>query len=154
MNRQNFITFTLIISGLALNPAMAENVEWNRGDMESSPTQTQQQNRTSVVSGISTVLYNKGLEEDVAEELASAMVEEEDEMYLSLLLRTLDAKHIVSHDEALAYLGHVALHRQTLDLKKYDDLVGMVSKIQKKALDKNTLIQLSYLAKINKQLFV
>ena len=149
MNKQNFITLTLIISGLAFNPAVAESVECNRVDMraeiDSAPTT---QNRTSVVSGISTVLYNKGLDEDVAEELAENLVEGEDEMYFSLLLQTLDAKNIVSHDDMLAYLGNAALHRQTIDLKTYDNLVGMVSKIQKKALDANTLKQLGYIAKL------
>ncbi len=149
MNKQNFITLTLIISGLAFNPAVAEV----RADMESAPTQTQKQNRTSVVSGISTVLYNKGLDEDVAEELADNLVEGEDEMYLSLLLQTLDAQNIVSREDVLGYLGHVALHRKKIDLKKYDDLVGMVAQIQKKALDKQTLEALGYIAKVNKQLF-
>ncbi len=148
MNKQNFITLTLIISGLTLNPAMADNIECNRAGMKSASTQTQQHNRTSVVSGISTVLYNKGLDEDVAEELAENLVEGENEMYLSLLLQTLDAKNIVSHDDMLAYLGNAALHRQTVDLKTYDNLVGMVSKIQKKALDANTLKQLGYIAKL------
>jgi len=144
MNKQNFITLTLIISGLAFNPAVAEV----RADIESAPTQTQTQNRTSVVSGISTVLFNKGLDEDVAEELVENLVEGENEMYLSLLLQTLDAKNIVSHDDMLAYLGNAALHRKNIDLKKYDNLVGMVSKIQKKALDANILKQLGYIAKL------
>jgi len=54
----------------------------------------------------------------------------------------------------LEYLSMAALHRQSMDFKKYDDLVGMVSKIKKSALDENTLKQLSYLAKVTKQLFV
>jgi len=149
MNKQNFITLTLIISGLAFNPAVAEEVNFNRADMraeiDSAPTT---QNRTSVVSGISTVLYNKGLDEDVAEALAENLVEGEDEMYLSLLLQTLDTGNIVSYEEALSYLANAALHRQSVDLKTYDNLVGMVSKIQKKALDVNTLKQLEYIAKL------
>ena len=149
MNKQNLLTLTLILSGLVLTPAFAEV----RVEMESVLTQTQKINH-SVSSGISTVLYNRGLEEDAAEELASAMVEEEDEMFLSLLLQTLDAKNIVSHDEVLEYLSRAALHRQKIDLKKYDNLVGMVAKIKQKALDKNTLEKLSYLSKINTQLFV
>ena len=149
MNKQNFITLTLIISGLAFNPAVADNVECNRAGMKSAPTQAQQHNRTSVVSGISTVLYNKGLDENVAEELAENLVEGEDEMYLSLLFQTLDAQKIVSHEDMLAYLGNAALHRQKIDLKKYDDLVGMVAQIQKRALDKQTLATLGAIAKVN-----
>ena len=49
----------------------------------------------------------------------------------------------------LAYLGNAALHREKIDLKKYDDLVGMVAQIQKRALDKQTLATLGAIAKVN-----
>ena len=146
MNKQNFLTLTLIISGLALNPVMADAVV-------NTVSSTQTINH-SISSGISSVLYNRGLEEEAADELAANLVEEEDEMFLSMLLQTLDAKNIVSHDEVLEYLSTAALHRQTIDFKKYDNLVGMVYKIKKCTLDKNTLKELSYLSKVHKQLFV
>jgi len=146
MNKQNLLTLTLIISGLALNPVMAEVVI-------NTVASTQTINH-SISSSISTVLYNRGLEEETADELASAMVEEEDEMFLAMLVQTLDAKNIASREEVLEYLSTAALHRRSIDFKKYDDLVGMVSKIKKSALDENTLKQLSYLAKVTKQLFV
>ena len=145
MNKQNLLTLTLIISGLAFNPVMADAVI-------NTVVSTQTINH-SIASSISTVLYNRGLEEETADELATAMVDEEDEMFLTMLLQTLDSKNIASREEVLEYLSTAALHKQTIDFKKYDDLVGMVSKIKKRALDDNTLKQLSYLAKVNKQLF-
>jgi len=146
MNKQNLLTLTLIISGLALNPVMADAVV-------NSAASTQTINH-SLSSSISSILYNRGLEEETADELASGVVDEEDEMFLSLLLQTLDSKNIVSRQEVLEYLSTEALHRRSVDFKTYDNLVGMVSKIKKCALDKNTCNQLSYLAKVNKQLFV
>ena len=147
MNKQNLLTLTLIISGLALNPAMAEV-------RAATPKQTQNHNSTSVTSGISSVLYNRGLDEDAAEELAENFVEAEDEMFLVMLLQTLEAHNIVSREAVLEHLSTAALHRQNIDFKKYDYLVGLVSKIKQKPLDAHTLKQLSYLAKMNKQLFV
>jgi hypothetical protein len=146
MNKQNLLTLTLIISGLALNPVMADAVA-------NTVASTQTINH-SVSTSIYTVLYNRGLEEKTANELASTMVDEEDEMFLAMLLQTLDAKNIASREEVLEYLSTAALHKRSIDFKKYDNLVGMVSKIKKRALDENTLKQLSYLAKVNKQLFV
>ena len=146
MNKQNLLTLTLIISGLALNPVMAEATL-------AQVTQTQNINQT-VTSGISTLLYNRGLEEDTAEELAQNFVESEDEMFLAMLVQTLEMQNIARREEVLEYMSRAALQRQILDLKKYDSLVGMVSQIKQKALDKNTLKQLSILAKVNKQLFV
>jgi len=146
MNKQNLLTLTLIISGLALNPVMTEAV------LNTVP-QSQSINH-SVSASISTVLYNRGLDEDVADELASNLVNEEDEMFLAMLVQTLDAKNIASREEVLEYLSTVALHKQNIDFKKYDNLVGMVLKIKQTSLDDNTLKQLGYIAKINKQLFV
>jgi len=146
MNKQNLLTLTLIISGLALNPVMADAVV--------NSTASTQTINYSLSSSISSILYNRGLEEETADELASGVVDEEDEMFLSLLLQTLESKNIVSRQEVLEYLSTEALHRRKVDFKTYDNLVGMVSKIKKCALDKNTRNQLSYLAKVNKQLFV
>jgi len=146
MNKQNLLTLTLIISGLALNPVMAEATL-------AQVTQTQNINQT-VTSGISTLLYNRGLDEEAAEELAQNFVESEDEMFLAMLVQTLEMQNIARREEVLEYMSRAALQRQILDLKKYDSLVGMVSQIKQKALDKNTLKQLSILAKVNKQLFV
>ena len=146
MNKQNFITLTLIISGLALNPVMAD-AEFNR------ISQSQNINH-SITASISSILYNRGIDEDVADELSSNFVNEEDELLLAMMIQALDDKNIVSREEVLEYLSTAALHKQNIDFKKYDDLIGMVSKIKKEALDANTLKQLSHIAKINKQLFV
>lgn len=51
MNKQNFLTLTLIISGLALSPVVAEEVNLNRADMESAPTLKTQQESQSIRSG-------------------------------------------------------------------------------------------------------
>ena len=146
MNKQNLLTLTLIISGLALNPVMADGVV-------NSTISTQNINH-SITSSISSILYNRGLEEEAAVALVQGVVDEEDEMFLSMLLQTLDSKNIVSTQEVLEYLSTEALHRRSVDFKTYDNLVGMVTKIKKSALDENTRNQLTYLAKVNKQLFV
>ena len=146
MNKQNFITFTLIISGLALNPVMAD-AEFNR------ISQSQNINH-SITASISSILYNRGIDEDVADELSSNFVNEEDELLLAMMIQALDDKNIVSREEVLEYLSTAALHKQYIDFKKYDNLIGMVSKIKQQALDTHTLNLLSYIAKINKQLFV
>lgn len=146
MNKQNFITLTLIISGLALNPVMA--------DAELNRVSHSQNINHSVASSISSILYNRGLDEDVADELSSSLVNEEDELFISKMIQTLDEKNIVSREEVLEYLSTAALYKQNIDFKKYDNLIRMVSMIKQQALDTNTLKQLSYIAKINKQLFV
>ena len=146
MNRQNFITLTLIISGLALNPVMANAV---------LTTVSHSQNiNHSVSSSISSLLYSRGLDKDAADEMSENLISEEDELLLAILMKDLDRQNIVSRKEVLEYLSTMALHKQKLDFHSYDHLVGMVSNIKQKSLDSKTLKQLHNIAKINKQLFV
>lgn len=146
MNKQNFISLTLIISGLALNPVMANAV---------LTTVSYSQNiNDSVSSGISTLLYSRGLDKDAADAISENFVCEEDEELLAKLIQDLDRKNIVSRKEVLEYLSTKALHKQNLDFHSYDHLVGMVSKIKQKSLDSKTLKELHTIVKINKQLFV
>ena len=114
MHKQNLLTLTLIISGLALNPVMAENVV--------ERISQNQNTQNSVRTGIATILYNRGLDEDVASEMSEGLLEDADEMLLAMLIQNLENQNIVSKDEVLEYLSTAALHRQTLDLKKYDVL--------------------------------
>jgi hypothetical protein len=90
MNKQNFITLTLIISGLALNPVMADAV---------LATVSHSQNiNHSVSSSISSLLYNKGLDQDIADEISENLVSEEDEALLAILMQDLDRENIVSRN--------------------------------------------------------
>jgi len=146
MNKRNFITLTLIISGLALSPVIA--------DTEFHRVSKSQNINHSVASSISSILYNRGIDEDVADEMSLNFVSEDDELFLVMMIQMLDENSIVSREEVLEYLSTAALHKQNIDFKKYDNLIGMVSKIKHEALDTNTLKQLSNIAKINKQLFV
>ena len=146
MNKQNFITLTLIISGLALNPVMADT-EFNR-------ISHSQNINHSVTASISSILYNRGIDEDVADEMSLNLVDEEDELFLAMMIQTLDDKNIVSREKVLEYLSIKALHKQNLDLHSYDHLVGMVSKIKQESLDSKTLKQLHTIASNNKQLSV
>jgi len=131
---------------LVLNPVMAETAHH-------TVIQNQQFNQ-SVVSKVSTILHKRGLDEDVAEEMAAELVSEEDEILLAIMMETLEMQNIVTKNEVLEYLSHSALHKQELDFKSYDHLVGMVSKIKQTSLDSYTLKQLSHLSQIGKQLFV
>ena len=146
MNKQNFITLTLIISGLALNPVMADAV---------LATVSHSQNiNHSVSSSISSLLYNRGLDKEAADEISENLVSEEDEVLLAILMQDLDRKNIVSTQKVLEYSNTTALHKQNLDFHSYDHLIGMVSKIKQESLDSKTLKQLHHIVKSNKLLFV
>lgn len=146
MKKQNLLTLTLVISGLALSQVMADAVR---------TTASHSQNiNHSVSSSISLLLHNRGLDEDAADELSENFLSEEDETLLAMLMHDLEIQNIVSRKEVLEYLSMAALHKQKIDFHSYDHLLGMVSKIKQEPLDVNTRKQLSHIVKINKQLFV
>jgi len=146
MNKQNFITLTLIISGLALNPVMANAV---------FTTVSYHQNiNDTVSSSISSLLYSRGLEKDAADEISEAFVREEDEDLVEGLIEDLEGENIASRKDVLEYLSTKALQKQNVDFHSYDHLVGMVSKITQKSLDSMTLKQLHTIAKSKKALIV
>ncbi|MBT8343667.1 MAG: hypothetical protein KJO45_03020, partial [Sulfurovum sp.] len=114
MNKQNFITLTLIISGLTLNPVMADAVV-------NTVSHSQNINH-SVSSSISTLLYSRGLDKDAADEISENFVDEEDEILLAMLIQDLDRQKIVSREEVFEYLSTMALHKQKFDFHSYDHL--------------------------------
>lgn len=146
MSKQNFITLTLIISGLALHPVMANAVV---------TTVTYHQNiNHSVSSGIASLLYSRGLDKDAADEISEAFVSEEDEDLIAGLIQELERENIVSRKEVLEYLSTKALQKQNVDFHSYDHLIGMVSKIRQKSLDSMTLQKLHIIVQNKKALFV
>lgn len=141
MKRHDFISITLIISGLALNPVMATTA--------ADTVAQSQTNINTVSSSVASILHKRGIDEEAAQELSDNLLEE-DEALLTLMIQNLeDGCSTVSREEILEYLSTVALHRQNIHFDSYDHLISMVSKIKQKALDENTLMQLRSIAKTN-----
>jgi len=146
MNKHNFISITLIISGLVLNPVMA-----------TTPSNAVAQSQTSintVSSSVASILHKRGIDEETAQELSDNLLVEE-EALLALMIQNLeDVCSIVSREEVLEYLSTAALFRQNVHFDSYDYLIAMVSNIKQKSLDETTLKQLKYIAKKNSLLVV
>ena len=141
MKKHNFISITLIISGLALNPLIA-NTTVNR------VSQTQTTNQT-ITASIASILYNRGIDQEAAEELSNDLLED-DEALLAMMMQNLEEVcSSVSREEVLEYLSTAALHRQNVRFDAYDHLIAMVSKIKQTSLDTKTLQHLRDVAKKN-----
>ena len=141
MNRHNFIGVTILVSVLALNPLVATEFQ--------NKIQTRLNNATKVSNSIASILHQRGIEEDAAKEIAASLVGG-DEALLAQMVDNLAS--VLPHDEIIAYLGTMALHRKEARLDSYDHLVSMASKITKTPLDKSMLNHLEAIAKLNSQL--
>lgn len=141
MKKHHFISITLIISGLALNPLVANTTV-------NSVSQVQTTNHR-ISSSIASILYNRGIDEEAAEEMSNNLLEI-DEALLAMMIQNLeDECGMVSREEVLEYLSTAALHRQNVRFDSYDNLIAMVSKIKQTSLDEDTLKQLKHIANKN-----
>ena len=140
MDKRNFISVTLLVSALAFNPLVAQQLSTN----VSSQIQ-----HSTVSSSIASILHKRGLDEDAAQEISNNLVDEEDELFALMIDNLVNECSSLSKDEILEYLSTAALYRQGVHFDSYAHLVSMVSKIKEKSLDEKTLTQLSAIAKEN-----
>ncbi|MEA3433366.1 MAG: hypothetical protein U9R13_02170 [Campylobacterota bacterium] len=140
MDKRNLISVTLLVSALAFNPLVAQQLNTN--------TSSQIKHNT-VSSSIASILHKRGLDEDAAREISNNLVDEEDEFFALMIENLVNNCSSLSKDEILEYLSTAALYRQNVDFDSYAHLVNMVSKIKKKSLSETTLAKLSTIAKEN-----
>jgi len=145
MDKRNFVSVTLLVSALAFNPLVAQQLNTN----VSSQIQ-----RSTVSSSIASILHKRGLDEDAAQEISNNLVDEEDELFALMIDNLVNECSSLSKEEVLEYLSTAALYRQNVYFDSYVQLVNMVSKIKQKPLDEKTLTQLSAIAKQNKEIFI
>lgn len=144
MNKQHFITVSILISALAFQPMVAEEIYLN---------QNLQITRNTVSSDIAYVLHNRGLDEDVAKKLSDNLVDD-DPQFTMMIDNLLHGYKDVNKDEIIDYLSNAALYRQNVHLDKYDDILHMITTIKQRILDKEALAKLSMIAKQNASLHV
>ena len=144
MSKKNILRITLFVSVLAFNPAVAETLNPH--------TDIQTQQETRVFTSIANILHKRGLDVDAAEALSQNLMADDEVLFTHMMKNLLNACNVITEDELLAYLSNEALFRHRVKLESYDQLVGMVSKIQNKSLDTVTLKNLQTVAKQNTQL--
>lgn len=146
MDKRNFISVTLLVSALAFNPLVAQQLNAN--------VSSQIERNTTVSSSIASILHNRGLDEDAAQEISNNLIDEEDELFALMIENLVNECISLNKEEVLEYLSTAALYRQDVHFDSYAQLVNMVSKIKEKSLDVKTLKQLSAVAKQNKEIFI
>ena len=146
MDKRNFISVTLLVSALAFNPLVAQQLNAN--------ISSQIERNTTVSSSIASILHKRGLDEDAAQEISNNLVDEEDELFALMINNLVNECSSLSKEEVLEYLSTAALYRQNVHFDSYAQLVNMVSKIKQKPLDEKALIKLSAIAKQNREIFI
>jgi len=143
MDKKHFITVSLLLSALAFNPLVANELYLNQ-------ISSQRQVNT-ISSQVASLLYSRGLDEEVAHELSEGLVDD-NELFEAMLSNLLNHYPDITTDALFEHLSTVALHRQNIDLSSYDHLLNMVSKIKGTTLTDNELKSLSHISQLNKSL--
>ena len=144
MSKENILRITLFVSVLAFNPVVAETFK--------NTTNIQTQKETRVSTSIANILHKRGLDEDAAEEISQNFMPDDEELFTQMLENLLNGCKSIHKEEVLTFLSNEALFRKNVDLKSYDTLVSMVSKIKQKSLDAVILKELQSVAKQNREL--
>ena len=145
MDKRNIISVTLLVSALAFNPLVATEFNTNT---------TSQRQINSVTGSIAHILNKRGLDEDIAKEISKNLIDEEDELFAAMIHNLVNEYSSLSKEEVYEYLSTAALYRQRVDFDSYSHLINMVSKIKRKALNEESLKQLSRVAKLNKEMYI
>ena len=141
MNKQNFIRITLFVSALVFNPVVADTLRIS--------TNIRTNTRTTITENIASTLYKKGLEQKVARERAEELAEGNAELFTVMLNNLLYGCNDITEEEIVKYLSKAALHKQTVTLNSYDQLIDVYSKIKKLTPDKEVRERLSAIADSN-----
>jgi len=145
MDKRNIISVTLLVSALAFNPLVATELNTN--------TSSQRQ-INSVSSSIANILHKRGIDEDMAKEISENLLDKEDELFTAMIDNLVNEYSNLTKEEVHEYLSTAALYRQSVDFDSYSHLISMVSKIKGKALNEQSLQQLSRVAKLNKEMHI
>ncbi len=137
MTKNNIISSTLLASALTISSLGTVNLSAN-----------QQIKRGNVSSNIASILYNRGLDKDVAQDISKSFID--DEELFALRVDNLEKGcSILNRNEILDYLSKAALCKKSVQLDSYNYLVGMVYDIKEEPLSKEVLDQLNKIAIIN-----
>ncbi|MCF6205830.1 MAG: hypothetical protein L3J47_02890 [Sulfurovum sp.] len=146
MNRHNFIGVTLFVSILVFNPAVAQTTEEARIPYTLKQTQV-------LSEQIASALYDKGLEAEAAQKIAKTFTATKEHELAQKVQVFVDHCTEITHEQVLAYLANEALHRNTVSLARYDELLQIYSKITQRTAPKDIQAQLQKIAALNSQAF-
>ncbi|MEA3490490.1 MAG: hypothetical protein U9R27_01170 [Campylobacterota bacterium] len=141
MNKQNIIQITLFVSVLVFNPVVA--------DTHRIGTNIQTNLNLNITEEITSLLYKRGLEEKAAKERAEELVEGNAELFTLMLNNLLYRCNSIAKENIVKYLSLAALHKQSVTLNSYDQLIDIYSKIKKSTPDIDVREKLSAIAKSN-----
>ena len=138
MKNNNFIHLTLLASALALSPLVATTINT-----------TAQSKVNTTFSSIANILHRRGLDEESAIKISQKFMNEQDEMFFSMINNLEKGCSILSKEEILEYISSLALRQESLRLDTYSFLVGMTYEIKKRPLHQETLRELQNIATKN-----
>ncbi|MCF6330123.1 MAG: hypothetical protein L3I99_01080 [Sulfurimonas sp.] len=137
MTKNNIISSTLLASALTISSLGTIDLSAN-----------QQIKKGNVSSNIASILYSRGLDKEVAQDISKNFIDDE-ELFASRVNNLEKGCGILSRNEILDYLSKAALCKKSVQLDSYSYLVGMVYDIKEKPLSREILDQLKNIAIIN-----
>ena len=144
--KREMLIITVLIGNIAfaaplpVKNRMARDVETNRSDVK------------KVFNAVSRYLADKGLEHSAVSKKVAASLQG-DEYTNSLMIKNiLDCFNDIQYEDVIAYLGESALFEKKVDLSNSDDIIALLQRKSKVALQEDVLNKAHHISTQNKAL--
>jgi len=140
----------LLVTVFISNIAFASSLPIDTREIKNSKEITINNNTKTLATTVSTHLYNKGLDQDVANERVSKVLVGDrvtiDLMVMNLLCRFPQ----LQHEEVVAYISKCALFNKSVDLSAYNDILTLVQQSSSLTPNKDILAKVKQVSSENK----
>lgn len=137
MTTKQILSLTLLATTLTLSAAAPREYP-----------KTIKQQANSLSHEISSILYNRGIEQERAKALSDALLHPNEPLF-SMMLHNYIYSTKISKEEVLEYLSREALKKKSVDLSSYATLIKISQQIEKVAPTQQTLAKLEEISSKN-----
>jgi len=136
---------TAFISNIAFASSLPIDIRETRNTKEIKVHST-----TALADTVSTHLYNKGLDKDVANARVSKALVGDGVTSDLMAMNLLNHFPQLQHEDIIAYISKCALFNKSVDLSAHDDILSLVQQSDSLIADKHTLAKVEQVSSENK----
>jgi len=141
----------LLVTVFISNIAFASSLPIDTREIKNSKEITINNNNTKTLANrVSTHLYNKGLDQDVANERVSKALIGDGATIDLMVMNLLHHFPQLQHKDVVAYISKCALFNKSVDLSAYNDILSLVQQSSSLIADKHILSKVEQVSSENK----
>lgn len=143
----------LIVTAFVTNIAFASSLPINiRETRDTKEVKVNKNSTKTLANEVSTHLYNKGLDKDVADERVSKSLASNTVANDLMAMNLLNHFPQLKREDVIAYISQCALFQKNVDLSAHDNILSLIQQSDGLSVDEQTLTKVKKLSAENKQI--